>query len=54
VIHDIDEGITFLPMDLSGVKSEDNVGGNHLSLCHEFLTRWNVTHGIPAFVIPMS
>ena len=28
VMHDTDEGITVLPMHRSGVKSDENVGGN--------------------------
>ena len=30
MMHDTDEGITVLPMDLSGVKSDANVGGNRV------------------------
>jgi len=33
-MHDIDEVITVLPMGLSGVKSEENIGGNRV-YCEE-------------------
>ena len=35
VMHDTDEGITVLPIHLSGVKSDENVGGNGV-YCEQF------------------